>query len=128
MRVLHVMESTIGGTRRHIVDVTLGQLELGLDVHLVVAAERLRAAGASVVVLPMERAIRPATDLRHARFLGRHLREVRPDVVHTHSSKAGVLGRHASLATGIGGRVHTPHTFAFLFGAMFGSAKRAGGN
>jgi glycosyltransferase involved in cell wall biosynthesis len=44
--------------------------------------------------------------------------------VHTHSSKAGVLGRVASLATRIGKRVHTPHTFSFLFTAMFGPAKR----
>jgi glycosyltransferase involved in cell wall biosynthesis len=73
----------------------------------------------------MVRAIRPATDWRHLRALKEHLRAVRPDVVHTHSSKAGVLGRAASLATGIGARVHTPHTFAFLFSAMFSPAKRA---
>ena len=36
MRVLHVMECTIGGTRRHLVDVVLGQREMGLDVHLFV--------------------------------------------------------------------------------------------
>ena len=40
LRVLHVMESTIGGTRRHIRDVARRQAERGLDVHLVVSAER----------------------------------------------------------------------------------------
>jgi glycosyltransferase involved in cell wall biosynthesis len=44
--------------------------------------------------------------------------------VHTHSSKGGALGRLASIATGIGARVHTPHTFAFLFDAMFPAWKR----
>ena len=34
MRVLHVMESTIGGTRRHIIEVARGQNALGVDVHL----------------------------------------------------------------------------------------------
>ena len=73
----------------------------------------------------MVRPIRPARDLRHLRQIKAALRELRPDIVHTHSSKGGVLGRRASLSTGIGARVHTPHTFAFLFGALFGRAKRA---
>lgn len=133
-RVLHVMESTIGGTRRHLVDVALGQRAQGLDVHVVAAAERqsdfradlerLRAAGVGVQELAMVRAISPAHDARDLLFLERELRRLRPDVLHTHSSKAGVLGRLASLATGIGRRVHTPHTFAFLFAAMFGPLKR----
>ena len=40
MRVMHVMESTIGGTRRHLVDLAGGLAERGVEVHLVVAAER----------------------------------------------------------------------------------------
>lgn len=129
------MEATIGGTRRHLLDAVLAQRGLGLSVAVVAAAERMpavrgdfermRAAGAAVEELPMQRAIRPFTDWRHMRALERALRRWRPDVVHTHSSKAGVLGRMASLQTGIGVRVHTPHTFAFLFGAMFSPRKRA---
>lgn len=134
MRVLHVMEATIGGTRRHLVDVTRGQLACGLDVHLAVATERdpdfladlaaLEREGAGVTRLPMTRSIRPGRDAADYRSLVRLLRQVGPDIVHTHSSKAGVLGRAASLRTGIGHRVHTPHTFAFLFAALFGPAKR----
>ncbi|MHC4378657.1 MAG: glycosyltransferase family 4 protein, partial [Planctomycetota bacterium] len=134
LRVLHVMESTIGGTRRHLRDVAAVQAAAGHRVHVVAAAlrmpevrgdfQRLREAGVDVRELPMVRAIQPATDARHLGQLRRILREVRPDVVHTHSSKAGVLGRLASKSTGIGARVHTPHTFAFLFDAMFSGAKR----
>jgi len=134
VRVLHVMESTIGGTRRHIADVASGQRALGLDVHLAVATEReprfladlerLEHEGIHVERLPMVRSIAPGLDLAHGRRLAGLLRTLRPDVVHTHSSKAGVLGRLASIATGIGARVHTPHTFAFLFAAMFGPLKR----
>ena len=134
MRVMHVMEATIGGTRRHIVDVVRGQLRRGLTVDLVASTLRqpdfeadlasLERDGARVVRLPMVRAVSPALDLAHARALARLLEGARPDLVHTHSSKAGVLGRAASLATGIAARVHTPHTFAFLFDAMFSSSKR----
>lgn len=135
MRVLHVMECTIGGARRHITEVARGQRAAGLDVHLVVSAERqpdfredmarLADEGVAVLELPMVRQVRPALDLAHARALARHLREVRPDVVHAHSSKGGVLGRWASIRTGIGRRVYTPHTFAFLHSASFGPVARA---
>ena len=129
MRVLHVMESTIGGTRRHIVDVAEGQLARGLDVHLAVSTlrqasmerdlARLEERGCGVLRLPMVRKIAPALDLVHVAALARHLEALRPSIVHTHSSKGGALGRLASIATGVGERVHTPHTFAFLFDAMF---------
>ncbi len=135
MRVLHVMECTIGGTRRHLVDVCAGQRAAGLDVAVAASAlrqpdfeqdlARLAQQGVRVHRVPMVRAIAPWRDLSDLRALTRVLRQERPDVVHTHSSKAGALGRAASLLTGIGARVHTPHTFAFLFDAMFSAPKRA---
>lgn len=135
MRVLHVMECTIGGTRRHLVDLALGQRAAGLEVDVVASTlrdpdfppdlERLRDAGVRVHVLDMVRAPSPLLDLRHLAALKALLRERRPEVMHAHSSKAGVLGRQASLSTGIGRRIYTPHTFAFLFRALFGPAKRA---
>ncbi len=134
MRLLHVMEATIGGTRRHLVDVARAQARRGHTV--MVAASSLRTpafeqdltalAGEGVRIerIPMLREIAPRTDWAHLRRLETLLREYRPQIVHTHSSKAGALGRLASLRTGIGARVHTPHTFAFLFGAMFSARKR----
>jgi len=86
--------------------------------------QALARDGVEVRELAMVRAIRPATDFAHLRALEHLLRALRPQVVHTHSSKAGVLGRLAAASTGIGASVHTPHTFAFLFGAMFGRASR----
>ena len=134
MRVLHVMESTIGGTRRHLRDVARVQREAGHDVTVVASCLRmpevrddlaeLKRRGVRTIELPMVRSIQPTTDWKHLRALQRILREHRPEVVHTHSSKAGVLGRVASIRTGIGVRVHTPHTFSFLFSAMFGRGKR----
>jgi len=129
-----VIEATIGGTRKHVVDAARGQRRRGLDVWLAASAERepafradlgaLASEGVEVREIPMARQIRPGRDLAHLRALSELVREARPDVVHTHSSKAGVLGRLASLDAGCGARVHTPHTFAFLFGAMFGPLTR----
>ena len=128
------MEATIGGTRRHLVDVARGQMQRGLEVHLAVATTRdpdfspdlleLEREGARVTRLAMVREIRPGRDVGDWRRLAQLMKRAQPDIVHTHSSKAGVLGRVASLSTGIGRRVHTPHTFAFLFEALFGAGKR----
>ena len=129
------MECTVGGTRRHLVDVVRGQLARGHEVALAVSCERdaefrreLEAlAGEGVVVfeIPMLRSISPWLDFRHLAELRRRLRDYAPQIVHTHSSKAGVLGRLASLLEDCGARVHTPHTFAFLFSAEFSAHKRA---
>lgn len=69
------------------------------------------------------RAIRPAKDARAVRNLIERLRGDRPDVVHTHSSKAGVLGRLAAIAAGIP-CVHTIHGWGPLDagGALAGRA------
>jgi glycosyltransferase involved in cell wall biosynthesis len=129
------MECTIGGTRRHLVDVVAGELEMGLDVHVIASTlrqpdfeedlGRLERAGASVTRLPMVRAVSPLTDAAHMARVRDVLVRTQPDVVHTHSSKAGVIGRLASVQSGIGARVHTPHTFAFLFEAEFSRPRRA---
>ena len=135
MRILHAMESTIGGTRRHLVDVTRGQLQRGHQVALAVSCEReprfrgdladLARRGAQVFEVPMRRAISPLDDARRLRELRRALASFAPEIVHTHSSKAGFLGRVASLLEGRGVRIHSPHTYAFLFSAEFGPLRRA---
>ncbi len=129
------MECTIGGTRRHLVDVVRGQRALGLDVTVAASALRqpdferdlvgFEALGVRVYRIPMVRSPSPIVDARHFAALRRVIRAERPDVVHTHASKGGALGRFASLVEERGARVHTPHTFAFLFDAMFSAPKRA---
>ncbi len=134
MRILHVMECTIGGTRRHLVDLARGQAAAGHDVYVVAAGlrdvgmledfETLQAEGVGVHRLDMVRSIRPMLDWQHLRRMKGLLASLQPEIVHSHSSKAGVLARRASMAMGIGKRVHTPHTMAFLFAALFHPAKR----
>ena len=55
------------------------------------------------------RAIAPLRDLRTQRELTRLLRELEPDVVQTHTAKAGLLGRRAALRAGVPHVIHTFH-------------------
>lgn len=78
--------------------------------------ERAQAAGFRVIVLDsMRRSIHPWRDWRSYRELLGVLRDLRPDIVHTHSSKAGIVGRYAAAKLKLPA-VHTIHGAAFHFG------------
>jgi len=57
----------------------------------------------------MSRSVSPWQDLRALIALYRFLRRVRPSIVHTHTAKAGVLGRIAARLAGVPVVVHTFH-------------------
>ncbi|MBX7071742.1 MAG: glycosyltransferase family 4 protein [Pirellulales bacterium] len=72
--------------------------------------ERAKAAGIPLAIVPqLRRAIHPLRDAVSYRQLKRLLRDYRPDVVHTHSAKAGVLGRIAARRAGVPVVVHGVH-------------------
>ncbi len=78
--------------------------------------DRARRGGFDFRVLPeLHRAIRPCQDWRAYRALIAILREIKPQIVHTHSSKAGIIGRAAAANLGIPA-VHTIHGAAFHYG------------
>jgi glycosyltransferase involved in cell wall biosynthesis len=75
---------------------------------------RARAAGLEVVVEPSLRApIDPVADLTALRRLSALLRQRGFDVVHTHTAKAGALGRLAARRARAGRIIHTYHGFPF---------------
>jgi glycosyltransferase involved in cell wall biosynthesis len=67
----------------------------------------------TVVVPPLVRRIAPVNDVRAARALRRLFRARKPEIVHTHSSKAGLLGRWAAHRERIPAIVHTVHGWSF---------------
>lgn len=73
-----------------------------------------RGLGVPVRFVPsLVRPIRPHLDALTLVRLARLFREERPDIVHTHSSKAGILGRLAAALAGVPRVVHTIHGFGF---------------
>ncbi len=122
--ICHVLEATEGGTRQYLSDVLLGLPPERFGQTAVVSTlrtedfsediERFRSAGIEVEVVQMVREVDREEDLRSYRELVRFFREHEFDIIHTHSSKAGILGRFAAWrARNPALRVHSPHAFAF---------------
>lgn len=134
IRVLHVAEATIGGTRKHLVQLASGLDRGRFQVAVACAVERdphfredldtLDRQGVEIVEIPMQRELGMQPDREALRELRTFLETNPFDVVHTHSSKAGALGRWAAIQTGHRGIVHTPHSFAFLHNREFSVLKR----
>ncbi|WP_395570763.1 glycosyltransferase [Streptomyces sp. BK79] len=113
-RVLHVTQPVDGGVARVVADLTRAQLAAGLRVAVACPdgdlAAGLRSLGADVRHWPATRSPGPAL-VAEVRRLARVIDDVRPDLVHAHSAKAGLAGRLA-----VRGRVPTvfqPHAWSF---------------
>jgi len=93
--------------REHEVVVFAGKPEPGEGDLFEVLTER----GVDVRRVPgLARGVNPAKDVVALRFLRRELKALAPDIVHTHASKAGLVGRRAArVLSGKAGLVHTFH-------------------
>ncbi len=134
MRVTHVITRLIvGGAQENTIASVLGlRRKPGLEVHLISGPTygpegslefRLQAAGASeppkggtpnLTIIPeLIRPVHPLKDFIALRKLENIFREQKPDIVHTHSGKAGILGRLAAARAGVPVILHTIHGPSF---------------
>lgn len=133
MRVSHVITRLIlGGAQENTLSSVLGlQKRPGFEVQLISGPTTgsegslesvARDAGLLTVVPELIRAVRPWTDWMAYRALTRMFRADRPDVVHTHSGKAGILGRLAAHKARVPLIIHSIH------GPSFGPFQGSGAN
>ncbi len=125
MRVTHIITRLIvGGAQENTITSALGlynrpewrvDLVSGPSVGTEGSLEAsLRSKPGLLTILPeLVRPVAPLTDLRALRRLTALLRDWRPDVVHTHSGKAGILGRLAAHRAGVPVIIHTIHGPSF---------------
>ncbi len=117
--VVHILEAVAGGTQRHVRELSAALDPQRFRQTLILSPLRNPehyadniAPHVRVITLPMSAAISPWRDLRAMFKLARLLREIAPDVVHAHSSKAGALARIVCAWHGVP-CVYTPHALAF---------------
>jgi glycosyltransferase involved in cell wall biosynthesis len=123
----------IGGPAIHVILLTAGLEQRGYRTRLVVGKETPRegnmlslAAAKGVrceAMAGLGREIQPVADLQAFLGLVRLIREFRPSIVHTHTAKAGLLGRLAARFAGVPVVVHTFH--GHVLRGYFGPVKTA---
>ena len=122
MRVIEICEPLTEGVGRHVTDVALGLSRRGHDVHVIYSPFRVDpvllarlsgAPGVSLIKIPMRR--EPHwSDLVALVTLRMYIGRNGPfDVIHAHSSKAGVLARLVGIIS-TAGVVYTPHAFVTM--------------
>ncbi|MBI2930207.1 MAG: glycosyltransferase family 4 protein [Planctomycetes bacterium] len=124
MRIHHVITRLIiGGAQENTILTCRGLAQRGHDVTLISGPETgaegdlldaARASGARLLVHPhLRRDVSPLHDALEIAALAACFATDRPHVVHTHSSKAGILGRSAARLAGVPVVVHTNHGLPF---------------
>ena len=120
MKICHVITRMIvGGAQENTLLTVRGLMERGHDVVLVTGPsvgpegkllERFTVPGLKLVENPyLVRDLNPLMDWRAYRSLLAYFRDNGFEVVHTHSSKAGIVGRLAARRAGVPLVIHTVH-------------------
>ena len=125
MRIAHIItRMIIGGAQENTLLTCLDLRDtFGDDVRLITGPalgpegsllHKARAAQLPITEIDsLRRAIHPWRDWKSYRQLRRALAEFKPDVVHTHSAKGGILGRMAAASLRVPAVIHTVHGAPF---------------
>lgn len=124
MRIVHCVRSPIGGIFRHIRDLATAQSEAGHDVGVICDSstgsvfdnklmDEIRPRlSLGLTRFPMQRQL-TLQDMSAALALYRHVRDLRPDVLHGHGAKGGAYARLIGTVLRLRGnkvaRVYCPH-------------------
>jgi glycosyltransferase involved in cell wall biosynthesis len=119
-RILRIFSRlNIGGPSLHVIHLSAGLRDAGFETTLVVGRTGERegdfldlaaSRGVEPLFVPeLGREIRPVWDLVALVRLYRMMRREKPEIVHTHTAKAGALGRVAAKLAGVPIVVHTYH-------------------
>lgn len=120
-KILYVVEAMGGGVFTYIVDLA-NELVNEFDMYIAYAVRPQTPANYKdyfdkrvhlIEVKSFCREIKPAQELKAIKEVKKIAEEVKPDIIHLHSSKAGVIGRIAFNGKDIP-LFYTPHGYSFL--------------
>lgn len=121
-RIVYILtQLELGGAQKHVLSLIEGLDPRQFETFLITSAEEGPLSvdargllGDRLIEIPsLKRSIQPILDLQAILQIQAILKEYRPDIVHTHSSKAGIVGRWAAWRAGIRSVIHTIHGFGF---------------
>lgn len=120
-KILHVVEAFGGGVVTYLNSLTRGQCEMGYDVYVAYGRRDETPANfedlfdSRIHWIEIRDFKRPIGfhDIKVMRTLMRIFKEINPDIIHSHSSKAGVICRLLFKFSSVR-QFYTPHGFAFL--------------
>lgn len=122
MKIAHVITRFMrGGADENTLISCNAQFRAGHEVHLIHGAEfspdmlsNLDSGVHVHLVQSLVRPVSPLNDVQAFFALNALLRRLNADIVHTHTSKAGILGRAAAVMAGARGIVHGVHILPFV--------------
>lgn len=129
MKVVHIIEALGGGVYTYFRDLStfFGDDEINKNIETTIIysgnrkeidAQKIKSEfsdGVKLIQVNMVREFSPVQDLKSAFQLAKEIKKINPDVIHLHSSKAGVLGRVAYFFLFKKKKLfYTPHGYSFL--------------
>ena len=122
-KVMLIAEAMLGGIRQHVFDIARGLDKKEFEVYLIYSDNRaddkffeeIDEVGKNVKLIKcneMERSI-GLHDMKAYKKVKQYIKEIKPDIVHCHSSKAGIVGRLAAKNCKVPLILYTPNAYAF---------------
>ncbi len=123
IKIAIVVEAVLGGIRQHVYDIVCRLDKEKYDIYFLYSDRRadetffeqkseLEKYAKLIPCNEMQREI-GIQDLKAYKKIINVFKEIKPDIVHCHSSKAGIIGRLAAKHCGVKKILYTPHAYAF---------------
>ncbi len=120
LHLCHIIEGCSGGTARQLMQMVTTLPKKGCKLSIVVGSARsadfiklvqtMNTPSVDIFEVKMNRSVSPISDIVSLIKIYKIIRNISPDIIHTHCSKAGVLGRVIAKLNKCP-VIHTPHIF-----------------
>lgn len=123
-KIVIISEALGGGVRRHLIDLIENLNKQEFEIYFIYNLDRadvlikekipyFRTMGVKLIEIEGFNRKIGINDIKAFKNIYKELKKINPDIVHCHSSKAGVLGRVAGKLLGVELIYYTPHAYYF---------------